>query len=65
VLHELMGLDAGPVLITDLLDQSVQQMVPPEQGKRDNRRRDVGRAVDSLVAANVLRIDGDKVGVPE
>jgi len=65
VLHELMGLDAGPVLITDLLEHSVQQMVPPEQGKRDQRRAHVGRAVDALVAANVLRVDGDKVGVAE
>lgn len=65
VLHDLMGLDAGAVLITDLLEHSVQQMVPPEQGKRDTRRQHVGRAVDSLVAANVLRVDGDKVGVAE
>lgn len=65
VLHELMGLEAGPVLITDLLEGSVQQMVPPEPGKRDQRRAHVGRAVDALVAANVLRVDGDKVGVSE
>lgn len=65
VLHDLMGLDAGAVLITDLLEHSVQQMVPPEQGKRDTRRQHVGRAVDSLIAANVLRVDGDKVGVAE
>lgn len=65
VLHDLMGLGAGAVLITDLLEHSVQQMVPPEQGKRDTRRQHVGRAVDSLIAANVLRVDGDKVGVAE
>jgi hypothetical protein len=65
VLHDLMGLDAGPVLITDLLEHSVQQMVPPEQGKRDQRRAHVGRAVEALVAANVLRLQGDKVEVCE
>lgn len=65
VLHDLMGLEGGAVLITDLLEHSVRQMVPPEHGKQDKRRRDAGRAVDALIAANVLRVDGDKVGVAE
>lgn len=65
VLHDLMGLAGGAVLITDLLEHSVRQMVPPEHGKQDKRRRDAGRAVDALIAANVLRVDGDKVGVAE
>lgn len=65
VLHELAGLGLGAVLVTDLIDGAVQQMVPPERGKQDKRRAHVGRAVEALVAANVLRLQGDKVVAAE
>lgn len=65
VLHELAGLGLGAVLVTDLIDGAVQQLVAPERGKQDKRRAHVGRAVEALVAANVLRLQGDKVEVCE
>lgn len=62
VLHELMGLDVvGGVSVPDLVDAVVQQMVPPEKGSQDKRRRNAMRALDSLVADRVLRIEGGKV----
>lgn len=43
---------------SEVIDAAVNQMVPPERGKQDNRNRDARRAWDSLVAKNVVATDG-------
>lgn len=47
----------------DLIEAAMNEMPEPEAGKRDNRRRDAGRALESLVAANHISLAGGLVKV--
>ena len=53
----------GDVPVAALLDAVVDQMVAPEDGKRDRRREIVLRAVEALVAAARLSVAGGVVSV--
>ncbi|MDT0140200.1 AAA family ATPase [Acidovorax sp. PRC11] len=55
--QSLLDLD-DCVTQSEVIDAAVNQMVPPERGKQDNRNRDARRAWDSLVAKNVVATDG-------
>lgn len=63
VMHDLMGFEGaeGRVLHTDLIEHAVNQLLAPEPGKRDARRQHVMRAIETLVAGNVLRVEGQEV----
>lgn len=52
----------GIVTTAQLIDACVGEM-PAEDGKRDNRRRDVLRAIESVVAGNMLSVTGGQVNV--
>lgn len=47
----------------ELIDAAAAQMVAPEKGKSDNRRRDARRALESLVAGNLLGNDSGRIKV--
>ena len=49
---------------TALIDAAVNEMPAPEAGKRDKRREHVMRAVESLVAVNVLSVAGGRLSLP-
>ena len=51
------------VTTQEVIDAAVNQMVAPEPGTRDNRRRDAMRALESLIAANLLGNDSGRVKV--
>jgi len=52
----------GAVTTSQLVDACVAEL-PVEDGKRDNRRRDVLRALESLVGANAVSVTGGLVEV--
>ena len=62
VLSDLAGLCGDDVMVTELIDSTVNQM-PHDEGKRDTRRQHVLRAIESLTAGNAVRVADGKVGV--
>lgn len=52
----------GTVTVTDLLASAVNELPAPD-GKKDNRRRDVVRAIESLATGNWLSVAGGTVTV--
>ena len=53
----------GAVTATQLVEASVAEMPPAEDGKKDRRRDNVLRAVEALVAANRISLVGGAVAV--
>ncbi len=53
----------GAVTTSQLLDATLAELPTPEAGKRDQRRRDAMRALDSLVANKHLSLSGGEVAV--
>ena len=49
----------GPVKDTDLIEWVVSNMAAPEPGKRDQRSRDVQRAITTLIARNKIQRSED------
>lgn len=66
VLNEVFGLgtDQGMPL-PELIEAAAAQLIPPVDGKRDNRKRDVTRCIDSLSAKNYLFVENGMVKLPE
>jgi hypothetical protein len=62
VAQALLGMD-DIVTSEELIDAVAAQMVAPEKGKTDNRRRDARRALESLVAGNLLGNDNGRIKV--
>lgn len=57
VLNEVFGLGVdSKVPVQELIEGAAAQLAPPVDGKRDNRKRDVTRCLDSLSAKNYVFI---------
>lgn len=66
VLNEVFGLGTDNGMpITELVEAAAAQLAPPVDGKRDNRKRDVSRCIDSLSAKNYLFVENGIVKLPE
>lgn len=62
VLNDIYGLGVdSEVPLTDLIDAASAQLPAPIDGKRDNRKRDVTRCLDSLAAKNYVFIENGVV----
>jgi archaellum biogenesis ATPase FlaH len=62
VLNEVFGLGADQkIALPDLIEAAAAQLAPPIDGKRDNRKRDVSRCVESLSAKNYLLVENGVV----
>lgn len=59
-LQDLVEL-AGPAKVETLITEAAAKKAPPDAGKKDQRRRDVRRALDGLVASGRVKVDGDLV----
>jgi hypothetical protein len=58
VLNEVFGLGADQKMpVSELIEAAASQLAPPIDGKRDNRKRDVTRCLDSLSAKNYLFVE--------
>lgn len=66
VLNEVFGLGTDQKMaLPDLIEAAAAQLAPPVDGKRDNRKRDVSRCIDSLSAKNYLFVEDGMVKLPE
>jgi len=66
VLNEVFGLGTGQKMpLPELIEAAAAQLAPPVDGKRDNRKRDVTRCIDSLSAKNYLFVEDGMVKLPE
>lgn len=66
VLSDVFGMDSSQKIpLVDLIDATASQLAPPVDGKRDNRKRDVTRCLDSLSAKNYVFIEDGMVKLPE
>jgi archaellum biogenesis ATPase FlaH len=62
VLNEVFGLGVdSKVPVQELIEGAAAQLAPPVDGKRDNRKRDVTRCLDSLSAKNYVFIEDGMV----
>jgi len=62
VLNDVFGLGADQKMpIADLVEAAAAQLAPPIDGKRDNRKRDVTRCLDTLSAKNYLLVENGMV----
>jgi archaellum biogenesis ATPase FlaH len=62
VLNDVFGLDSDQKMpLADLIEAAASQLAPPIDGKRDNRKRDVTRCLDSLSAKNYVFIENGEV----
>lgn len=62
VLNEVFGLGVdSKVPVQELIEGVAAQLAPPVDGKRDNRKRDVTRCLDSLSAKNYVFIEDGMV----
>ena len=62
VLNDVFGLGADQKMpVSELIEAAASQLVPPIDGKRDNRKRDVTRCLDSLSAKNYLFVEDGMV----
>lgn len=66
VLNEVFGLGTDQKMpLPELIEAAAAQLAPPVDGKRDNRKRDVTRCIDSLSAKNYLFVEDGMVKLPE
>lgn len=66
VLNEVFGLGTDQKMaLPELIEAAAAQLAPPIDGKRDNRKRDVSRCIDSLSAKNYLFVENGMVNLPE
>lgn len=66
VLNEVFGLGTDQQMpLPELIEAAAAQLAPPVDGKRDNRKRDVTRCIDSLSAKNYLFVEDGMVKLPE
>lgn len=66
VLNEVFGLGSEQKMaLSELIEAAAAQLAPPVDGKRDNRKRDVSRCIDSLSAKNYLFVEDGMVKLPE
>lgn len=66
VLNEVFGLGTDQKMaLPELIEAAAAQLAPPVDGKRDNRKRDVSRCIDSLSAKNYLFVEDGMVKLPE
>jgi archaellum biogenesis ATPase FlaH len=66
VLNEVFGLGTDQKMaLPELIEAAAAQLAPPIGGKRDNRKRDVSRCIDSLSAKNYLFVEDGMVKLPE
>lgn len=66
VLNEVFGLRTDQEMpLPELIEAAAAQLAPPVDGKRDNRKRDVTRCIDSLSAKNYLLVEDGMVKLPE
>lgn len=66
VLNEVFGLGTDQKMaLPELIEAAAAQLAPPIDGKRDNRKRDVSRCIDSLSAKNYLFVENGMVKLPE
>lgn len=66
VLNEVFGLGTDEKMaLPELIEAAAAQLAPPIDGKRDNRKRDVTRCIDSLSAKNYLFVENGMVKLPE
>lgn len=66
VLNEVFGLGTDRKMpLPELIEAAAAQLAPPVDGKRDNRKRDVTRCIDSLSAKNYLFVEDGMVKLPE
>ena len=66
VLNEVFGLGTDQKMaLPELIEAAAAQLAPPVDGKRDNRKRDVTRCIDSLSAKNYLFVENGMVKLPE
>lgn len=62
VLNEVFGLGVdSKVPVQELIEGAAAQLAPPVDGKRDNRKRDVTRCLDSLSAKNYVFVEDGMV----
>lgn len=62
VLNDVFGLGADQkIAVSDLIEAAAAQLVGPVDGKRDNRKRDVTRCLESLSAKNYLFVEDGMV----
>lgn len=65
VLNEVFGLGTDQKMpLPELIEAAAAQLAPPVDGKRDNRKRDVTRCIDSLSAKNYLFVEDGMVKLP-
>jgi hypothetical protein len=60
ITHELVGLEAKNILQNDLITACISQM-PHVDGRRDQRRQHVIRAMESLILEGFIRLNGCEV----
>lgn len=66
ILNEVFGLGTDRKMpLPELIEAAAAQLAPPVDGKRDNRKRDVTRCIDSLSAKNYLFVEDGMVKLPE
>lgn len=66
VLNEVFGLGTDQKMaLPELIEAAAAQLAPPIDGKRDNRKRDVSRCIDSLSAKNYLFVEDGMVKLSE
>lgn len=66
VLNEVFGLGTDQKMaLPEIIEAAAAQLAPPVDGKRDNRKRDVSRCIDSLSAKNYLFVENGMVNLPE
>ena len=58
ILNDVFGLDSDQKMeLPALIEAAASQLAPPVDGKRDNRKRDVTRCLESLSAKNYVFIE--------
>lgn len=61
VLADLISLQEEAPSHDEVLQSAIAQVTPPEDGKKDNRRGNMSRAIDSLVAKGLISVDGARL----
>lgn len=64
ILNDVFGLGSDQKMeLSALIEDAAAQLAPPVDGKRDNRKRDVTRCIDSLSAKNYVFIENGTVSL--
>jgi hypothetical protein len=61
--RKLLKFDRGPVPVNELIETCIAEIPKSEQGKCDNRRRDLARALDALTVSGLIDTDNGYVNL--